>query len=110
MPAKVVGFNADDPLASFYRAYAADPLLHLPPGGTSLGPELYAAVDRLLFHLVDRRVAVDELVDMGHDPAFVEAVLQRVRTNQYKRRPPIIAKVSLRTIDREFRYPRDWGV
>ncbi|MFY9614695.1 MAG: NAD+ synthase [Candidatus Dormiibacterota bacterium] len=70
----------------------------------------YAAVDRLLFHLVDRRVAVDELVDMGHDPAFVEAVLQRVRTNQYKRRPPIIAKVSLRTIDREFRYPRDWGV
>jgi NAD+ synthase len=76
---------------------------------TELGFE-YAAVDRLLFNLVDRRVAVDELIDMGHDAAFVEAVLRRVRLNQYKRRPPIIAKVSQRTIDREFRYPRDWGV
>ena len=76
---------------------------------TELGFE-YAAVDRLLFHLVDRRVPRDELVDMGHDVAFVDAVLQRVRINQYKRRPPIIAKVSQRTIDREFRYPRDWGV
>ena len=55
-------------------------------------------------------MAVDELIDMGHDAAFVEAVLRRVRLNQYKRRPPIIAKVSARTIDREFRYPRDWGV
>jgi NAD+ synthase len=70
----------------------------------------YAGVDRLLFNLVDRRVMVDELIDMGHDRAFVETVLRRVRMNQYKRRPPIIAKVSMRTIDREFRYPRDWGV
>jgi NAD+ synthase len=70
----------------------------------------YAAVDRLLFHLVDRRVRPQELVEMGHDPAFVEAILKRVRMNQYKRRPPVIAKVSMRTIDREFRYPRDWGV
>jgi hypothetical protein len=32
VPVKVVGFNADDPAATFYRAYAADPLLHLPSG------------------------------------------------------------------------------
>lgn len=70
----------------------------------------YGAVDRLLFELVDKRVAADELVEMGHDRAFVEAVLERVRVNQYKRRPPVIAKLSMRTIDREFRYPRDWGV
>ena len=47
---------------------------------------------------------------LGHDPAFVEAIIRRVRLNQYKRRPPVIAKLSARTIDREFRYPRDWGV
>jgi NAD+ synthase len=47
---------------------------------------------------------------MGYDRAFVDAVTRRVRLNQYKRRPPIIAKLSARTVDREFRYPRDWGV
>ncbi len=34
---------------------------------------------------------------------------ERLRDNQYKRRLPIIAKLSARTIDRDFRYPRDWG-
>ena len=70
----------------------------------------YAAVDRLLFELVDRRMRAEELVEKGHDRKFVEQVIRRVRLNQYKRRPPIIAKLSARTIDREFRYPRDWGV
>lgn len=70
----------------------------------------YAAVDRVLFNLVDRRYSADELADMGHDRAFIDLVVDRIRLNQYKRRPPIIAKVSARTIDREFRYPRDWGV
>jgi NAD+ synthase len=70
----------------------------------------YAAVDRLLFNLVDRRYTAEDLVQMGHDRAFVDAVTRRVRVNQYKRRPPLIAKLSARTIDREFRYPRDWGV
>ena len=32
-------------------------------------------------------------------------------TSQFKRRPklPVIAKISHRTIDRDFRYSRDWG-
>lgn len=70
----------------------------------------YAAVDQVLFQLVDRRVGPAELAERGFDRAFVDAVLRRVRLNQYKRRPPVIAKLSARTIDREFRYPRDWGV
>jgi NAD+ synthase len=70
----------------------------------------YAAVDQLLFKLVDRRYTAEDLVEMGYERAFVDAVTRRVRVNQYKRRPPIIAKLSARTVDREFRYPRDWGV
>ena len=70
----------------------------------------YAEVDRLLFDLVDRRVRAAELAELGYDPAFVASVMRRVRVNQYKRRPPLIAKLSARTIDRDFRYPRDWGV
>jgi NAD+ synthase len=70
----------------------------------------YVQVDRLLYHTVDRRMRRDELLEQGHEAAFVDSILRRVRVNQYKRRPPIIAKLSTRTIDRDFRYPRDWGV
>lgn len=69
----------------------------------------YAEVDRLLVHLVDQRWSPDELVAGGFDPAFVRQVMERVRRNHYKRRMPVIAKLSTRTVDRDFRYSRDWG-
>ncbi len=69
----------------------------------------YAVVDVLLYHLVDARCTRAELRTMGFDDAFIDEIGRRVRDSQYKRRPPLIAKLSARTIDREFRYPRDWG-
>ncbi len=70
----------------------------------------YEELDRLLLRLVDERVPPDRLVDEGFDAAFVQAVARRVRANQYKRRPPVIAKLSSRTIGPDFRYPRDSGL
>jgi NAD+ synthase len=32
-----------------------------------------------------------------------------IRRTQFKRRPPLIAKVSNRTVNVDFRYARDWG-
>jgi NAD+ synthase len=69
----------------------------------------YDEVDRLLVLWVDRRYTVDQLVAAGFEPAFVERVTEMVRRNHYKRRMPIIAKLSSRTVDRDFRYARDWG-
>lgn len=69
----------------------------------------YALVDRLLFHMVDERRGRDELLRLGFEGGFVDQVARRVRDSQFKRRPPLIAKLSQRTIDRDFRYPRDWG-
>jgi NAD+ synthase len=69
----------------------------------------YEDVDKVLYLLVDRRYEVADLSAEGFDEAFVRAVSHRVRASQYKRRLPVIAKVSARTIDRDFRYPRDWG-
>jgi NAD+ synthase len=69
----------------------------------------YAEVDRLLVLLVDRRWQADQLVRAGFTTEFVEQVSRRVRRNHYKRRLPIIAKLSERTVDRDFRYARDWG-
>jgi NAD+ synthase len=69
----------------------------------------YEQVDRLLFLMVDRRWQGAQLVRAGFEPAFVERVVRMVRRNHYKRRLPIIAKLSARTVDRDFRYARDWG-
>jgi len=69
----------------------------------------YRQVDQLLYYLVDRRYSPEEVSRLGFDPAFVDDITRRVRDNQYKRRLPLIAKLSSRTVDQEFRYPRDWG-
>jgi NAD+ synthase len=69
----------------------------------------YADVDRLLILLVDRRWQPAQLVEAGFEADFVELVLRLIRRNQYKRRLPVIAKLTHRTMDRDFRYPRDWG-
>ncbi|HEY9287210.1 MAG TPA: NAD+ synthase [Candidatus Dormibacteraeota bacterium] len=75
---------------------------------TELGFQ-YRLIDRLLYYLVDQRYSIEEVNRLGFDPTFVEQIVRRVRDNQYKRRLPVIAKLSSRTIDRDFRYPRDWG-
>jgi NAD+ synthase len=75
---------------------------------TELGFQ-YRMIDQLLYYLIDRRYSVEELKRQGFDEAFITDIVRRVRENQYKRRLPVIAKLSSRTIDRDFRYPRDWG-
>jgi NAD+ synthase len=70
----------------------------------------YRDVDMLLFNMIDERRGVKELVAMGFAEEFIRRVQQLVRRNQFKRRPPLIAKVSHRTINVDFRYARDWGI
>ncbi len=69
----------------------------------------YAEVDRLLVLMVDRRWRRSELLQAGFDAVFVDRVATMIRRNHYKRRMPVIAKLSHRTMDRDFRYARDWG-
>jgi NAD+ synthase len=94
----------------------AEVLTKLPSGDLWVGQtdeaELgfsYADVDRLLMLLVDHRWQPERLVRAGFEAAFVELVVRRVQRNHYKRRLPVIAKLSQRTVDRDFRYARDWG-
>lgn len=70
----------------------------------------YHEVDRLLYRMIDERCGVEELVALGFDAAFVERISRMVRSSQFKRRLPIIAKLSARSIDTDFRYSRDWGL
>jgi NAD+ synthase len=69
----------------------------------------YREVDELLYRMVDQRATADELVATGFAREFVDTVYAKVQNSHFKRRLPVIAKVSGRTIDRDFRYSRDWG-
>jgi NAD+ synthase len=69
----------------------------------------YDAIDALLHAMVDERLNRDALVALNFAPEFIDLINLRVQRNQYKRRPPLIAKVTGRTINLDYRYARDWG-
>jgi NAD+ synthase len=70
----------------------------------------YSDLDNLLFRMYDERMTTDDLVRKGLKSDMVQRVAELVRKNQFKRRPPLIAKISYRTINVDFRYVRDWGM
>ncbi len=69
----------------------------------------YKVADKLLYFMIDERKTDDELVELGFERRLVERIRFMVQRNQFKRRPPVIAKISYRTINIDFRYARDWG-
>jgi len=69
----------------------------------------YAEADRLLVMLVDERYTPREAVAAGFDAKLVERVWRMVRVTHFKRRGPLIAKLSNRTVGVDFNYLRDWG-
>lgn len=70
----------------------------------------YKNVDRLLFAMIDERRSDEELVQLGFAKDFISTVRKRIQHNQFKRRLPLIAKISYRTVNVDFRYVRDWGI
>ncbi|NPA91086.1 MAG: NAD+ synthase [Chloroflexi bacterium] len=117
---------AINPLGDLYKrqvrqlaAYLDIPpqIIHKPPSadlwvGQTDEEELgftYDEADQILYLLYDARWTVEDVVELGFPRALVEGIVERVRRNQFKRMPPVIAKLSLRTVGIDFRYPRDWG-
>ncbi len=70
----------------------------------------YNEADVILYHLFDLHYSIDEVVKLGFKQELVNGIFERVKRNQFKRLPPIIAKISKRTINIDFRYLRDWGL
>jgi NAD+ synthase len=93
-----------------------DPVVSKPPSA-DLWPDqsdedelgfTYEEVDNLLALLVDARVSPDTAVEKGFSREMVDRVLNLITGSQFKRRLPVIAKVSTRSVGWDFRYPRDW--
>ena len=69
----------------------------------------YQDIDKVLYLLVDQKMKVDDVINLGHPAKMVGDLYRKIVQSQFKRRPPIIAKVGHRTINVDFRYLRDWG-
>jgi NAD+ synthase len=68
----------------------------------------YAEADRLLALLIDARASKATAVEAGFSAELIDRVTHQIARTQFKRMPPIIAKISTRSIGWDFRYPRDW--
>ena len=69
----------------------------------------YAELDEILFHLVDEREGRGELLARGLAAKKVDRVMTLIRSSEFKRQLPPIAKLSARTIGHDFLYPSDWS-
>lgn len=69
----------------------------------------YEEIDRMLIRLVDSRQPPEQLEAEGFDPVQVRRIVKIIRSNEFKRRMPPIAKLSDRTVGLDFLYAYDHG-
>ncbi len=67
----------------------------------------YEQIDKVLKRYVDDRLNKNELLKIGFEEKLCDLVIDKIYQNQFKRKPPVIAKVSQRSIGHDFLYPRD---
>lgn len=53
----------------------------------------YADVDRLLYHMIDKGYDAEKLHETGFGDDLIESVQQRIRTTEFKRRMPLVARM-----------------
>ncbi len=70
----------------------------------------YETLDRVLYRYIEERASERELLAEGFEQELVSMVIRRIYQNQFKRRMPLIAKLSSRSINHDFNYPRDVGL
>ncbi|MCD6432970.1 MAG: NAD+ synthase [Sulfurimonas sp.] len=67
----------------------------------------YAQLDEALKLYVEDRISQEDMVKQGIDKKMLDMIIGRIFRNQFKRKMPVIAKLTSRTINHDFNYPRD---
>jgi NAD+ synthase len=67
----------------------------------------YAQLDEAMKLYVEDRLTKEEIVKKGVDEKMLDMIINRIFRNHFKRKMPIIAKLTSRTINHDFNYPRD---
>lgn len=67
----------------------------------------YSQLDEALKLYVEDRLSKEEIIKKGIDENMLEMIIGKIFRNQFKRKMPVIAKLTSRTINHDFNYPRD---
>ena len=67
----------------------------------------YAQLDKALKLYVDERLSREDVIAKGVDTKMLDMIIQRIFRNHFKRKMPVIAKLTSRTLGHDFNYPRD---
>ncbi|NPA59426.1 MAG: NAD+ synthase [Epsilonproteobacteria bacterium] len=67
----------------------------------------YAQLDEAMKLYVEDRLSRDEIVEKGIDAKMLDMIIKRIFRNHFKRKMPVIAKLTSRTLNHDFNYPRD---
>jgi len=67
----------------------------------------YAELDYAMQLYVEERLSFEEIVAKGVDAKMLEMIIKRIFRNHFKRKMPVIAKLTSRTLNHDFNYPRD---
>ncbi len=67
----------------------------------------YTQLDAAMRLYVEKRLSREEIIAKGVDEKMLDMIIQRIFRNHFKRKMPVIAKLTSRTIGHDFNYPRD---
>lgn len=69
----------------------------------------YADADQILYQMIDLRLTNEEIILNGYEKSIVNKIRKMVKRSQYKRKLPLVAKLTTRAVGIDFHYPRDWN-
>ncbi|UCC81405.1 MAG: NAD+ synthase [Candidatus Zixiibacteriota bacterium] len=69
----------------------------------------YEDIDKLLFSLVDKGLSPEQCENEGFNPAMVKRVVHLMKSNEFKREAPPVARLSDESIGIGFRCPPEWS-
>ncbi|SFV69509.1 NAD synthetase [hydrothermal vent metagenome] len=56
---------------------------------------------------VDERLSREAIIAINIDEKMLDMIIKRIFRNHFKRKMPVIAKLTSRTVGHDFNYPRD---
>ena len=67
----------------------------------------YEELDSAMKLYVDQRFTKKQTLAKGVDEKMLDMIIKRIFANHFKRKMPVIAKLTSRTLNHDFNYPRD---
>ena len=67
----------------------------------------YKQLDTAMKLYVEERLSREAILEKGIEEKMLDMIIHRIFRNHFKRKMPVIAKLTSRTINHDFNYPRD---